>query len=378
MKVDAIVNAANSSLLGGGGVDGAIHRAAGPGLLKECIKLNGCETGDAKITKGYNLPCRYVIHTVGPIWSGGGQGEEKLLVSCYRKSLELAKKHHCESVAFPLISSGVYGYPKDQALRVAVGAIREFLAENEMTVTLVIFDRASYTIGEQLFDSISEYIDDRYAAGHTTYYDTDRKQRMAAESLSFFRTQEAEAQGPDDFGLSEVSGPDNSGSPEASGPDHFGGPQAPEVRRIGSPEAFKSGMLFNGMSSKPCGAPVPDLKDRIGQLDESFSGMLLRKIEEEGMTDAECYKKANIDRKLFSKIRSDVHYRPSKQTAIAFALALGLDLNETKEMLEKAGYALSHSSKFDIIIEYFIEQKHYDVFDINEALFNFDQPLLGA
>ena len=325
MQVDAIVNAANSSLLGGGGVDGCIHRAAGKGLLEECKTLGGCETGSAKITSAYNLPCKYVIHAVGPRWLGGKRNEKELLESCYKVSLQLAKDNNCESVAFPLISSGIYGYPKDQALKVAIDVISAFLLENDMMVYIVIFDKAAYKISEKLFSDIAEYIDDNYVDEHTDY----RRESMRMNA-----------------------------------------PMAPMQASIG---------LFEADLCE-CKAMVAedDLDAKLKQIDESFSQMLLRKIDEKGMTDAECYKKANIDRKLFSKIRSDVHYKPSKPTAIAFAIALELSLAETKDMLMKAGFALSHSNKFDIIIEYFISKGNYNIFEINEALFAFDQSLLGA
>ena len=319
MKVDAIVNAANSSLLGGGGVDGAIHRAAGGGLLAECRTLGGCKVGDAKITGGYKLLCKHVIHTVGPIYRGGENGERELLESCYRRSLELAAKNGCESVAFPLISSGAYGYPKDKALKVAIDVIGDFLLYNDMTVYLVIFDRKSFSIGEKLFSDISEYIDDNYVMEHVDFLLEETRMCMS-------RSKSVE--------LSHCGRIDSSGDDE--------------------------------------------LGRRLKQLDESFSQMLLRKIDESGMTDAECYKRANVDRKLFSKIRSDVHYRPSKPTVIAFAIALELSLTDTEDMLRKAGFALSHSNKFDVIVEYFINNGNYNVFEINEALFAFDQCLLGA
>lgn len=324
MKVDAIVNAANERLLGGGGVDGAIHRAAGPKLLEACRALGGCPTGQAKITRGYRLPARYVIHTVGPIWHGGSFGEETLLTSAYRSSLELAVAYDCQTVAFPLISSGVYGYPKELALKVAVDTISAFLQEHELTVYLVVFDRASYSIGAKLFDDIAAYIDDRYVAQHP-----DNRENRFFESSAF----------------------------------------APSPAMAPRPAPVQAA----------AGSGVPKgLNKALGQLDESFTQMLLRKIDERGMTDAQCYKKANIDRKLFSKIRSDIHYKPSKATAMAFAVALELPLKEAREMLQKAGFAFSHSSKFDIIVEYFIAHGNYNIFEINEALFTFDQSLLGG
>jgi len=336
MKVDAIVNAANKSLLGGGGVDGSIHRAAGPELLAECKTLGGCETGSAKITGAYKLPCKYVIHAVGPRWLDGKHGERDQLLSCYRTSLVLAKDAKCETVAFPLISSGIYGYPKDQALRIAIDTISEFLIENEMTVFIVIFDKKAYRISEKLFADIEEYIDDRYVDEHTDDY-SERLRRMNALEEVVYESNICEDEADESFDMLL--------------------PIAPMA--VASKKALS-------------------LDDALKQIDESFSEMLLRKIDESGMTDAECYKKANIDRKLFSKIRSDKLYKPSKPTAIAFAIALELSLDETKDMLMKAGFALSHSNKFDIIIEYFIENENYNIFEINEALFAFDQSLLGA
>ena len=326
MSVDAIVNAANTSLLGGGGVDGCIHRAAGPELLAECSTLHGCETGGAKITKGYRLPCKYVIHAVGPRWRDGKHREQELLESCYRISLNLAKENGCQSVAFPLISSGIYGYPKDQALKVAVDTISAFLLENEMMVYMVIFDRKAYQISGKLFADIEAYIDDRYVEEHTDRRAEQRRRLEALAEESYFEAALA--------------------------------PMPPET-------ICES---YSGQS----------LEEALGQMDESFSEMLLRKIDESGMTDAQCYKKANIDRKLFSKIRSDKFYKPSKPTVLAFAIALELPLAQMQEMPSKAGFTLSHSSKFDIIVEYFVERGNYNVYEINEALFAFDQSLIGA
>lgn len=318
VSADAVVNAANNSLLGGGGVDGAIHRAAGPGLLRECRTLGGCETGQAKITKGYDMPCKYIIHTVGPIWQGGTCGEKELLYSCYKNSLLLAKEQGCASVAFPLISSGIYGYPKDKALEVATSAISDFLSDNEMDITLVVFDKNAVSVSEKLLKNIRKYIDDNYAEEHSDF---------EGRSRSFF----------------------------------------------GGQKLRRSALKAVTMCEEPCTAPIS-----FEDMDETFSQALLRMIDEKGLTDVQVYKKANIDRRLFSKIRSDADYRPKKQTAISFAIALELDLDETERLLEKAGYTLSNSIKFDVIIKYFIENKMYDIFEINETLFAFDQSLIGV
>lgn len=300
LHIDAIVNAANSQLLAGGGVCGAIFKAAGYEQLQAaCNKIGFCDTGHAVITDSFNLPAQYIIHAVGPIWQGGNRNEAKLLYSAYARSLILAKQHNLTSIAFPLISSGIYGFPKEAALKIAVSAISDFLGKYDMLIYLVIFDKSSFDIGKKLFSDISSYIEN-----HSLPIDSAKLSTAQFASLS--------------------------------------------------------------------------LEDVVNNTDESFSEMLLRKIDERGMTDAKCYKKANIDRKLFSKIRSDKYYRPSKPTVIAFAIALELDLNETNEMLMKAGFALSHSYKFDLIIEYFIKNGNYNIFEINEALFAFDQGLLGS
>ena len=321
MRVDAIVNAANSSLAPGGGVCGAIFAAAGRTALdKACRAIGHCDVGSAVITPGFDLPARYVIHAVGPIWQGGSRGEADLLHSCYTRALHLARENGCESIAFPLISSGIFGYPKPQALRVAINAIEEFLLKYEMQVYLVIFDRAALLISERLYENIQRYIDDRYV-------ELRAFPRQAAEALPHARQRAEQADLP---------------------------------------------------LAAPCATPGKrSLDDLLGHLDESFSRMLLRLIDEKGMTDVEVYKRANLDRKLFSKIRKE-GYNPSRQTALALAIALRLNLDETKDLLGRAGYALSHSNKFDIIIEYFIEEGVYDIFEINEALFAFEHRLLGA
>jgi len=313
IECDAIVNAANSSLLGGGGVDGAIHKAAGPKLLEECRGLHGCETGDAKITRGYNLPAKYVIHTVGPVYNDGRHGEEELLISCYEKSLQIAADHDCESIAFPLISSGVYGYPKPEAFRVAVDTCENFLKDHEMDISICVFDKRGYDIGKQYDSALEEFIDQ-------TYVDESEKRFARFRNMP------------------------------------YGAGTAKSI--IVDEEVCCQEYTMGAM---------PDF-----ELDESFSEMVLRKIDEKGMTDPQCYKKANIDRKLFSKIRSDPHYNPSKKTAVALGIALELPMREFEELLRKAGLALSNSNLFDVIIKFFVSKGIYNIFEINEALFSKD------
>lgn len=317
MKVDAIVNTANPKPIIGDGTDRAIHCKAGERLLMARKEIGDIAIGTSKITPAFDLNARYVIHTAGPIWKDGKSGEKALLASCFKNSLRLAKEKDCESIAFPLISSGSYGFPKPIALQIAVREISAFLLENEMQVYLVVFGKQSFELSEKLFKSVSSYIDENYVSD-----------KMSLE-----------------YGKSKV-------------------------RRFDYEEMLLSESSYE-ITSK-----TPNLDGMLNNLDKGFSETLLDLIDRTGKKDSEIYKRANVDRKLFSKIRNNVNYKPSKATALAFAIALELDLDETRDLLSRAGYALSQSSKFDVIVKYFIENKKYDIFEINSALFRFDQPLL--
>lgn len=304
IHTDIIVNAANSQLLPGGGVCGAIFEAAGyDKLRKACSEIKHCDTGNAVITNGFNL-CKHIVHTVGPAYKDGRQNEDKLLYSCYKASLDLAKSVKAESIAFPLISAGIYGYPKREALNIATKAITDFLSDNDMDVVLVIYDKHFFEIDRKQFSDLKQCIDkkldkEEIILDDTIFFDAD---------IKTFKTL--------------------------------------------PPELFK-------------------------KMESSFSEYLFQLIDAKKMSDKEVYKKANIDRKLFSKIKRP-RYKPSKPTAVALAIALELDMEETRILVEKAGYSITHSNKFDIIIEYFISHKVYDIIEINEALFEFGQPLLGS
>lgn len=312
METDAIVNAANSRLLMGGGVCGAIFSAAGPRKLqKACNQYGYCKIGGAVITEGFDLPAKYVIHAVGPVWQGGNANEEALLEAAYRSSLQLARKHQCTSISFPLISSGIYGYPKEQALKVAVSVISEFVLMYDMDVYLVVFDRRAVCLSNQLFTEINHYID---------YYheDTGDYSRRLREE--------------------------------------------PMMVREGAADSREF---------------PPKLDELLGEVGETFSQMLMRLVKEKGVLEVDVYKRANMDRKLFSKIKNNRDYQPKKKTALSLAVALQLSVEETENLLRKAGFSLTNSSKMDVIVRYFLEKEEYDIFAINEALFYYEQPILG-
>lgn len=323
MHVDVVVNTANPEVNIGSGVDRAIHQKAGKELLQARKQIGKIDLGDAKITPGFNLDAKYVIHTVGPIWHGGKHQEEQILASCYRKSLKLAKEYQFNSIAFPLLATGNYGFPKPLALQIAVKEISSFLFENDMQIYLVVFDKDAFALSEKLFKSVSRYIDAHYV---------DQKMIEEYDRMPF------------------------------------------------SERIYRSALNDRSISFNASIFPteVDEWEEILPNLDATFSKTLLTLIDKTGKKDAEIYKKANVDRKLFSKIRNNTNYKPSKTTVLAFAFALELDINETKDLIGRAGYALSHSNQFDVIVEYFLVNHNYDIFELNEVLFAFDQPLLGA
>lgn len=315
MQVDAIVNTANPRPIIGGGTDSAVYKAAGKKLLlAERKKIGKIARGQAAITPAFNLKAKYVIHTVGPRWRGGNHGEEGILCSCYENSLRFAKENGCKSIAFPLISTGVYGFPKDLALQIVISVVSKFLIKEDMMIYLVVFGPKETRLSEKLFEKIESYIDEEYVA-------IKRREEYS---------------------------------------DDFAGEVSQRSRRV-VPQ-------YKAEETKT--SADHSLKDLMEQSDETFQQMLLRLIVEKGMTNAEAYKKANQDKKLFSKIKNSVNYQPKKKTAMAFALALELNLDEAKDLLSRAGYAFSPSSHFDKAIQYFIETKKYNIYEIEIMLYN--------
>ena len=333
MRVDAIVNTANPRPVIGAGTDSAIHAKAGPGLLEARQKIGNIRTGSARITGAYGLDAKYVIHTVGPVWRGGLLAEEKQLRSCYDSALHLAMEYGCRSVAFPLISSGSYGFPKDKALQIAISAFSEFLTEHAMQIYLVVFDDRSFRLSEALLHNVTSYIDAHYV-----------REKKREEYSAGFANREC-------------------------------------ARRIEEPwdyESREESILLPGCTAPMAMPSMASLPDFLEQEDAGFSETLLKLIDKTGKKDSAIYKKANLSKQHFSKIRNNPQYQPTKATALALALALELDLEAALDLIGRAGYTLSNSSKFDLIIRYFIEHGIYDVVQINMALYEFDQSLLGS
>lgn len=371
MCVDAIVNAANPKAAVGYGVDAGIHKKAGARLFAARKKLGSIAVGEAAITPAYNLSAKYVIHAVGPVWRGGGHGEEALLSRCYQSALKLAREYGCESVAFPLLCAGNCGFPKSTALQTAVREFGAFLMENDMKIYLVVFGEESLALSEKLFHSVASYIDENYVREKTLdeYGLADMHNAPAACSMLLRRRFERRRE---ELREEIVSFDMDDGIYTAPLAEMPPAPTVPSAVPTTAPIAAP----FTAPKAMPLAAQ--NWESMLKNMDAGFSETLLRLIDKSGKKDSEIYKKANIDRKLFSKIRNNADYKPSKPTALAFAIALELDLDETRDFISRAGFALSHSSKFDIIVEYFILNRNYDVFELNEVLFAFDQPLIGA
>ena len=352
MKVDAIINPTNRYMEPGGGADLAIHEAAGPELYEYCQKLGGCPVGEAKITPAFNLPCKYIIHTAGPDWYRVDNPEE-LLVSCYQKCLSLAVTHNCESIGFPLISSGAYGYPKDKVLKVAIDVISEFLFDNELMVYLVVFDKRAYEISSKIFSNVLAYIDDNYIAEHCEQAIILNEEWYGEEKTNAY-VQRDDIIERRNKALREIRN-ENHTSPYSLG------------------QTSENSEKFSNIEA------TESLDAMIKNMDKGFAETLFYYIDKKGITDVECYKMSNVDKKTFSKIKCNKNYKPSKITAVSFAIGLKLDLDETDHLLNTVGMSLSQSKLFDVIIKYFITTGKYDtIFDVNEVLYKFDEELLGC
>lgn len=392
MQVDAIVNPANAELRMGRGTSWAIYSAAGEEkLAAACQKLGGCEVGHAVLTKGFALPAKFIIHSACPPWTGGEGESRQLLKSAYLSALKLAAEYGFQSVAFPLLSTGFYGWPKAEAFHLATIVISEFLLEHEMTVYLVLYDHESVEVSKKLFSKIEEYIDDHYVDGKNEGYQYQKPQFKIDDVHSEMMIHDTATAYPS-FSDEPRRRPSSPPSMAQAAPSCPSSPsmaqtapfypqcemQAASTKSVSAKEKKTKKSLelpeFLKKISSPKGRKLDEL---MSHMDETFSQMLLRLIDERGLKDSTVYHKANIDRRLFSKIRNDVHYAPTKKTVLAFAIALELSLDETKDLLMKAGYAFSNSSKFDVIISFFIENRSYNVFEINEVLFAYGQPILG-
>ena len=404
VRADAIVNSANPSPVVGRGVDSMLHAAAGPVLLEERRRIGTIAPGEVAVTSAGNLPAHMVIHTVGPVWRGGAQGEDSTLRNCYANSLAAAFNAGCASIAFPLISTGTYGFPKDLALRVAKRAIEGFLDAHDIDVMLVVYDAESFQLSRALSHDVQNYLmrqgDGGATGGGATPVGTAGEGGVAREGdeallgdrgflMSFSAaippcsTDVAEA---DSSSAAERGFPPpgaaspGSASPRAAEPASAvrpAGKRKPRVlTRWAEPKAAVTAIGGRRECAAP-GAAERSLDDVVSQVGESFTEALLRMIDERGLDDPEVYRRANIDRKLFSKMRNNPTYQPKKGTAVGLAVALRLDIDETLDLIGRAGYTLSNASVADLIVRYFIERNQWDVNDINMVLFKYDQPLIG-
>ena len=373
VHADAIVNTANPEPVYAGGTDSAIYHAAGRDrLLAERKKIGRINPGQAAFTPAFALHAKYIIHTVGPVWQGGDRGEFELLASCYRNALGIARRLGCESIAFPLISTGVYGFPKDRALEIALREISVFLEKSEMDVTLVVFDRQSFDLSAGLAADIRQYINENYVTEQTAEeyaIDDQYLGQSLNQTLRPAARRELQRRSARHSRLESPSRKSDAkdSSPQGEKPDYL-------LREEGA--AYEPDQSVSSAPARP--RPQRSLQDVMSQVGESFQECLLRLIDQRGLTDAQVYKRANIDRKLFSKIRCNPHYIPRRKTIISLAVALELNIDEMTDLLLKAGIALSPGSKFDLIIRYCVENQIYDSMTINAILFDYDQPLLGA
>ncbi len=512
VHADAIVNTANPDPTYGAGTDAAIYRAADEKkLLAERRRIGRLGAGEAAVTPAFNLKAKYIIHTVGPVWVDGEHREFELLASCYRKSLQIARRLHCRSIAFPLISTGTYGFPREKALNIALDQISSFLEEEEMDVTLVVFDRKTFELSSQLRKDVSQYIDEHYVENRLRkeysgqypgrrqggsdhileYLRSRRREDKSSQEISGDKSprvlsrdkspQETSAdreqvpvpamdtgevpdifleESPEEYSAifpepsgsgsdrelsfseepkgtypdrpelrgaypdrpkpgdaypdrpepkgtyadepepkaSYTEGPESAAGFSGESEDLYPGAGNSDQSTSGSPGDSAEHMARADVFSRPAGKrPSKEsvlkeerrvesgssvhrrsLQDVISHMGESFQECLLRMIDERGLTDAQVYKRANLDRKLFSKIRCNPKYSPSRRTVIALAIALELNMDEAVDLLRRAGMALSPGNKFDLIISYCIQNGIYDIYKVNALLFDYDLPLLGA
>lgn len=387
VKADAIVNTANPFPIVGDGTDTAIYKAAGwDALLAERQKIGLIEPGNTEYTAAFNLNAKYIFHTVGPAWIDGKHDEKKILRASYRSALELADQLSCRSIAFPLLASGSYRFPKDVALQIALEEIQKFLLEHEMRILLVVFDRKAFELSSKLVGKIDEYIDEHsvgelHIMEYGELYDSDYHASGRIRGMG-----RPPKQGTRDARLSSRR---LTREEELALSRRLNRRVARDIERRGSGKAAMLGadkkeeswqsraLSFDGDFWKP-EKKTKTLDDILDEPSETFQQKLFHLIDDSGLSDTQVYKRANISKQLFSKIRSDVDYSPKKKTVFAFAIALKLDIDATQDLLARAGYAMSPSSKFDLIISYFITHHDYDIFKINSTLFGYGQPTLGV